>query len=88
MAIGKSQMIPKIHKTTDTKVIRYGIIVAKTLLRDTIAEKTTQSRSRFKFISFIGRKRDKANTIEYSKRRIIWEFVIKQLKGKFLVSSK
>ena len=70
-------MFPKFHMTGDTKVTRYEIIATKTILRDTIAEKTTQSRPRFKFVSFMGRKRDKANTTEHSKRGIFWKFVIK-----------
>ena len=61
-------MFPKFHMTRDTKATRYGIIAMKTLLRDTIAEKTTQPRPRFEFISIMRRKRDKANTTEYSKR--------------------
>ncbi len=77
LTTGKSLMFPEFHLTRDMKAMRYGIIVTKTLLRDTIAEKTTQPRPRFEFISFMGRKRDKANTTEYSKRGIVWEFVIK-----------
>ena len=77
LATRKSLMFLKFHMTGDTKVTRYGIIATKTLLRDTIAEKTTQPRPRFKFVSFMGRKRGKANTLEYSKRGIVWEFVIK-----------
>ncbi len=77
LATRKNLMFPKFHMTGDTKVMRYGIIATKTLLRDTIAEKTTQLRPRFEFVLFMGRKRDKANTTEYSKRRIVWEFVIK-----------
>ncbi len=73
----KSLMFPKFHMTGDSKTMRYRIIAMKTLLRDTIAEKKTQPRPRFEFVSFMGRKRDKANTIEYSKRGIVWEFVIK-----------
>ena len=68
LATGKSMMFPKFHMTGDTKVTRYGIIAMKTLLRDTIAEKTTQPRPRFEFISIMRRKRDKANTTEYLKR--------------------
>jgi hypothetical protein len=70
-------MFPKFHMTGDMKAMRYGIIATKTLLRDTIAKKTTQPRSWFVFVSFMGRKRDKTNTTEYSKRGIVWEFVIK-----------
>jgi hypothetical protein len=70
-------MFPKFHMTGDTKAMRYGIKATKTLLRDTIAKKTTQPRSWFVFVSFMGRKRDKTNTTEYSKRGIVWEFVIK-----------
>ena len=77
MATGKSLMFLEFHRTRDAKTTRYGIIITKTLLRDTIAEKTTQHRSRFEFVSFMGRKRDKANTTKYSKRGIVWEFVIK-----------
>ena len=77
LTIRKSLMFPKFHMTGDTKVTIYGIIAMKTLLRDTIAKKTTQSRPWFKFVSVMGRKRDKANTTEYSKRGIVWEFVIK-----------
>ena len=61
-------MFPKFHMTGDTKATRYEIIAMKTLLRDTIAEKTTQPRPRFEFISIMRRKRDKANTTKYSKR--------------------
>jgi hypothetical protein len=64
-------MFPEFHMTGDTKATRYGIIVTKTLLRDTITEKTTQPRSRFEFISFMGRKRDKVSITEYSKRGIV-----------------
>ena len=71
MATRKSLMFLEFHMTGDAKATRYGIIVTKTLLRDTIAEKTTQQRSRFKFVSFMGRKRDKANTTKYSKRGIV-----------------
>ena len=70
-------MFPKFHMTGDTKATRYEIIAMKTLLRDTIAKKTTQPRPRFKFVSFMGKKRDKANTNEHSKRGIVWEFAIK-----------
>ena len=70
-------MFPKFYMTGDAKAMRYGIIVMKTLLRDTISEKTTQPRPRFEFILFMGRKRDKVSTTEYSKRGIVWEFVIK-----------
>ena len=70
-------MFPKFHMTGDTKATRYEIIAMKTLLRDTIAKKTTQPRPWFKFVSFMGRKRDKTNTTEYSKRGIVWEFAIK-----------
>ena len=77
LAIRKSLMFPKFHMTEDMKATRYEIIATKTLLRDTIAEKTTQPRPRFEFVSFMGRKRDKANTNEYSKKGIVWEFVIK-----------
>jgi hypothetical protein len=73
----KSLMFPKFNMTGDTEATRYGIIETKTLLRDTIAKKTTQPRPWFKFVSFMGRKRDKTNTTEYSKRGIVWEFVIK-----------
>ena len=88
LVIRKSLMFPKVHMTGDTKATRYGIIVTKTLLRDTIAEKTTQPRLRFEFVSFMGRKRDKANTTKFSKREIVWKFVIKKLKGRLLVSSR
>ena len=77
LATKKSLMFPKFHMMGDMKVTRYGIIATKTLLRDTIAKKTTQPRPCFEFVSFMGRKRDKTNTIEYSKRGIFWEFVIK-----------
>ena len=77
MVTRKSLMFPKFHMTGDTKATRYGIIATKTLLRDTIAKKTTQSRPWFEFVSFMGRKRDKINTTEYSKRGIVWEFGIK-----------
>jgi hypothetical protein len=70
-------MFPKFNMTGDTKATRYGIIAMKTLLRDAIAKKTTQPRPWFKFVSFMGRKRDKTNTTEYSKKGIVWEFVIK-----------
>ena len=73
----KSLMFPKFNMTGDTKATRYGIIAAKTLLRDTITKKTTQPRPWFEFVSFMGRKRDKTNTTEYSKRGIVWEFAIK-----------
>ena len=65
MAARKSLIFPKFHMTGDTKATRYGIIVAKTLLRDTIVKKTTQPRSWFEFVSFMERKRDKTNTTEY-----------------------
>jgi hypothetical protein len=71
MATGKSLMFLEFHMTGDAKATRYGIIVTKTLLRDIIAEKITQQRSRFEFVSFMGRKRDKANTTKYSKRGIV-----------------
>ena len=77
MATRKSLIFPKFHMTKDTKVKRYEIIATKTLLKDTIVEKTTQSRPRFKFVSFMRRKRHKANTTEDSKRGIFLEFVIK-----------
>jgi hypothetical protein len=64
-------MFPKFHMTGDTKAMRYGIIAAKTLLRDTITKKTTQPKPWFEFVSFMGRKRDKINTTEYSKRGIV-----------------
>ena len=70
-------MFPKFYMTVDAKAMGYRIIAAKTLLRDTIAKKTTQPRLWFEFVSFMGRKRDKINTTEYSKRGIVWEFVIK-----------
>ena len=70
-------MFPKFYMMGDAKATRYGIKAAKTLLRDTIAKKTTQPRPSFEFVSFMGRKRDKTNTTEYSKRGIVWEFVIK-----------
>ena len=88
LTIGESLMLPEFHMTGDTKVTRYRIIAMKTLLRDTIAEKKTQSRPKFEFISFKERKRDKASTTEYSKRGIVWEFFIKQLKERFLVSGR
>ena len=59
MVTRKSLMFPKFHMTGDTKATRYRIIAMKTLLRDTIAEKKTQLRPRFEFVSFMGRKRDK-----------------------------
>ena len=77
LATRKSLMFPKFHITGNTKATRYRIIAAKTLLRDTIAKKTTQPRPWFKFVSFMGRKRDKTNTTEYSKRGIVWKFIIK-----------
>ena len=77
MATGKSLIFLEFHMTRDTKATRYRIIATKTLLRDTIVEKTTQPRSRFEFVSFMRKKREKANTTEYSKRGIVWEFVIK-----------
>jgi hypothetical protein len=77
LATKKSLIFPKFHMTEDTKAMRYGIIAAKTLLRDTIAKKTTQLKPWFEFVSFMGRKRDKTNTTEYSKIGIVWEFVIK-----------
>ena len=77
LATGKSLVFPELHMTGDTKATRYRIIAKKTLLRDTIAKKTTQPRSRFEFVSFMRKKREKANTTEYSKRGIVWEFVIK-----------
>ena len=77
MATKKSLMFLKFYMTGDAKATRYEIIAAKTFLRDTIAKKTTQTRSWFEFILFMGRKRDKTNTTEYSKRGIVWEFVIK-----------
>ena len=86
LTTGESLMFLEFHMTRDTKAARYEIIVVKTLLRDAIAEKTTQSRPRFKF--FVGRKRDKASITEYSKRGIVWDFVIKQLKGRFIVSRR
>jgi hypothetical protein len=58
-------MFPKFHMTGDTKATRYGIIAAKTLLRHTIAKKTTQPRLWFEFVSFMERKRDKINRTEY-----------------------
>ena len=70
-------MFPKFYMTVDAKAMRYGIIAAKTLLRDTIAKKTIQPRLWFEFVSFMGRKKDKTNTTEYLKIGIIWEFVIK-----------
>ena len=70
-------MFPKFYMTGDAKAMRYRIIEAKTLLRDTIAKKTTQPRPWFEFVSFMGRKKDKTNTTEYLKIGIIWEFVIK-----------
>jgi hypothetical protein len=70
-------MFPKFHMTGDTKATKDRIIATKTLLRDTIAKKTIQPRPWFQFVSFMGRKRDKTNTTEYSKKRIVWEFVIK-----------
>ena len=77
MVTRKSLMFPKFHMTGDTKATRYGIITMKTLLKDIIAKKTTQLRPWFEFVSFMGKKRDKTNTTEYSKRGIVWEFVIK-----------
>jgi hypothetical protein len=77
LATGKSLVFPELHMTGDTKATRFGIIAKKTLLRDIIAKKTTQPRPRFEFISFMGKKKDKANTIKYSKKGIVWEFVIK-----------
>ena len=77
LATRKSLMFPKFHMTGDVKATRYGIIATKTLLRDTIAKKTAQPRPWFEFVSFMGRKRDKTNTTKYSKRGIVWEFVIK-----------
>jgi hypothetical protein len=71
LATRKSLMFPKFHMTGDTKAMRYGIIAVKTLLRYTIAKKTTQPRPWFEFVSFMGRKRDKTNTTEYSKRGIV-----------------
>ena len=65
-------MFPKFHMTGDTKAARYGIIATKTLLKDYGNENPW-----FEFISFMGRKRDKTNTTEYSKRGIVWDFVIK-----------
>ena len=64
-------MFPKFHMMGDTKATRYGIIATKTLLRDTITKKTTQPRPWFEFVLFIGRKRGKTNTTEYSKRGIV-----------------
>ena len=58
-------MFLEFHMPRDTKATRYGIIATKTLLRDTITEKTAQLRPRFEFISFMRRKRDKASTNEY-----------------------
>jgi hypothetical protein len=80
-------MFPEFYMSRDTKAKRYEIIAVKTLLNDIIAGKTTQP-LRFEFISFIGRKRDKASTNKYSKKGIVWEFVIKQLKRGFIVSSR
>ena len=70
-------MFPKFYMTVDAKAMRYEIIAAKILLRDTIAKKTIHPRLWFEFVSFMGRKKDKANTTEYLKIGIIWEFVIK-----------
>ena len=64
LALRKSLMFPKFHMTRNTKATRYGIIATKTFLRDTIAKKTTQPRPWFKFVSFMGRKKDKTNTTE------------------------
>ena len=64
-------MFSEFHMMGDTKAMRYGIIVMKILLRDTIVEKRTQLRPRFVFILFMERKRDKANTTDYSKRGIV-----------------
>jgi hypothetical protein len=88
LTTGESLMFPEFHMTGDTKATRYRIITMKTFLRNTIVEKKTEPRPRFEFISFKGRKRDKGNTIEYSKRGIVWEFFIKQLKERFLVSGR
>jgi hypothetical protein len=77
LATRKNLMFLEFYMTEDMKATRYGIIVTKTVLRDTIAEKTTQLTPMFEFVSFMGRKRDEPNTIEYSKRGIVWEFIIK-----------
>ena len=71
MVTRKSLMFPKFYMTRDAKATRYRIIAAKTLLRDTITKKTTQPRPWFEFVLFIGRKRGKINTTEYSKRGIV-----------------
>ena len=81
-------MFPEFHMTGGTKATRYRNITMKTFLRNTIVWKKTQPRLRFEFISFKGRKRDKGNTIEYSKRGIVWEFFVKQLKERFLMSGR
>ena len=59
LATRKRLMFPKFYMTGDVKATRYEIIAAKTLLRDTIAKKTTQPRPWFEFVSFMGRKREK-----------------------------
>ena len=47
METRKNLIFPKFHMTGDMKATRYEIVATKTLLRDTIAKKTTQLRSRF-----------------------------------------
>ena len=80
-------MFPKLNMTGDTKAIRNGIIVVKTLLRYTITKETTETSTRLEFCSFMKRKRDKTSTIKNPKRGVVRSLTIEKLEWRFVVCS-
>ena len=63
-------MFPKDHMPRNTKTFSNEIITPITFLTNSIPKKTTQTRTRLKFVSFMILKKNKIDTSEDSKRVI------------------
>ena len=73
-------MFPKLNMTGNTKAMRNGIILVKTLLRHTIAKETIETSTKLELCSFMKRKRDKASITKNPKRGVVRSLTIEKLK--------